>query len=67
MKNYKISYGSIYTKEYYVINLKTDEVIFAGSHIDCVYLATRLNESDDSFNTVFDEMKSDKRIYVQAF
>lgn len=67
MRNYKISYGSIYTNEYYVIDLQINEVIFAGSHIDCVYLATRLNESDDSFHTVFNEMKYENRKYVQAF
>lgn len=66
MKKYKISYSSNSLNEYYVFELISNDVVFAGSHKDCVYLATRLNESDGSFDTVFNEMKNDRRKWKEV-
>lgn len=61
MKKYKISDEPSELNEYYIIEIKTNRYIFGGTHKDCVYLATRLNESNDGFDTVFNEMKNGKR------
>lgn len=61
MIKYKISDRRNELNEFYVLELISNDIVFAGNHKDCVYLATRLNESNDSFDTVFNEMKNDKR------
>lgn len=56
---YKISNRNMFN-EFYVTHTETDNHVFAGSHFDCVYVATELNETNKDLESIMEELRAMK-------